>query len=321
MKIYRDVLSAAWEHTIQRPGLWIFGFFATLVFGVSGEFDRYLRYMNALVTDGHGLNIKSWLDGVWIEIAISVYQQLVAGNVGMWCLLGITVLSVMIVLWLMGVSVGALVHSARHKTESFNEAFMAGLKHWEQLLALFISTYLVVGIGSLSVVVLILNLMAEASYEQVELVIVLVAGLVFVPLVIVVSLLVRLTSMSVVLDNAHIGAAVHKAWKLFREQWLVIVEMAIISFVVTTAASFVLLLCLIMIFLPYIISLSVSNAVVNFLLLQNAVVYGQWIFLALSLFTAAILSTWQWSAWTLLFDALRTNKLESTLVKWIRGVK
>lgn len=321
MKLYRDVLQHAWHHAIQRPGLWIFGFFATLVFGSSGELDRYLRFMNGIVSDGDVLNPKSWLDGRWLSVARSFYDAMAAGQVTAWLFSGALLLAGLVVMAMVSLSVGALIHSAAHKTDTFAEAFTAGAKHWVQLVVLFVAGYLVVVIATLAMVTAVLAVSPANNFQATQLLLTIVAGVVFIPLVIVVSLLLRLTAMAVVLDQAHIGSAWLSAWRLFTRHWLPVLEMAIVSFVVVGVISLALLLGLTIIFLPFFVSLSFGTAAHALLRLQDTLFVGQWVYLGVSFFSAAILSTWQWSAWTLLFQALRTDTHSSTLVRWIREVQ
>lgn len=320
MKLYRDVLKSAWGHSVQRPGLWIFGFFATFVFGASGELDRYLRLMNSVVTDGHLLNPKSWLDGRWASLAASTYTQLQAGNVNVWVLTILAVLAGLLVLVMMSISVGALIHSAEHHTESFTEAFAAGYKHWMQLILLFVCANLVVIVGSLSMVTVVLKVFTAYTFESAQLATSLVAGIIFVPLVIVVSFLARLASMAIVLDNQHMGQAIKTAWRLFLQHWLVVLEMSIVSFVVVGFVNLFILIGLTVIFLPFFVSMT-FNASVDTTVgqIEAILIFGQWVYLLVSLFTAAILSTWQWSAWAQLFQTLRTGQPRSTVLAMIRG--
>lgn len=323
MKLYREVLGAAWKHTIHRPGLWLFGFFATFVFGASGELDRYLRFMNSIVTEGHLLNIQSWLDGRWSTVAAQVTTELAAGNLNMWLLVVGGLMAGLVVVLMMSISVGALIHSAKYSTESFSTAFAAGRQHWHQLVVLFISAYLLVIVTTLSVVTLVLNLLPTGtSFESSQLTIVLVAGIVFVPLVIVVSFLVRLAAMTIVLERVHLGTAVTRAWQIFTKHWLVVLEMSIANFILVGVVSLVLLLGLTVIFLPFFVMISFNHGSGDTLNeLQNTLLIGQWLYLMVSLFSAAIISTWQWSAWTNLFETLRNGKPTSSLVGFIRSVK
>lgn len=321
MKLYRDVLRQAWGHTIQRPGLWIFGFFATFVFGAAGEIDRYLRFMNGIVSEGDMLNPKSWIDGRWLTVATDLSRAMLAGNVKAWVWCSGIIMAASVVVVMISVSVGALVHSAQHKTESFAEAFRAGAKHWIQLSVLFVTGYLTVVVITLALITAILKLTPVETFQSQQLLITIIAGVVFVPLVIVVSLILRLASIAVVLDHSHIGDAIRVALRLFAKHWLMTLEMAIISFILVGIVSLVVLVGLTVIFLPFLVGLSTGNPATIVLRLQDAVFVGQWIYLLLSFFSGALLSTWQWSAWTLLFQALRTESHSSTLVRWIREAK
>lgn len=321
MKLYRDIFQQAWHHTIQRPRLWIFGFFATFVFGASGELDRYLRFMSAIVSDGHLLNAKSWLDGRWLTVATGFYTTLQSGNVNAWLLCIGMVLAAIVVTVMMSVSVGALIHGIAHQSETFSVAFNAGLKHWIQLFWLFVSAYVFVMVITFALVTGVTTLAPVEQFESSQLLLTIIAGIVFVPLVVIVSFLVRLAALSIVLDQTHLGQALQRAWKLFAEHWLVVLEMAIVSFIVVGVASVAVLLGLTIIFLPYFVGLSFGTADAAVISLENTLFIGQGIYLLLSLFTGAVLTTWQWSAWTLLFQTLHDSKPASTLVRWIGSVK
>ncbi len=320
MKLYRDVLKSAWGHSVQRPGLWMFGFFATFLFGASGELDRYLRFMNSVVTEGHLLNPKSWLDGRWAALAANTYQQLQSGDVSVWLLTVLAIIAGILVLMMMSVSVGALIHSAEHHTESFTEAFAAGYRHWMQLIMLFISANIIVVVGTLGMVTAVLQVFTVYNFEQAQLATSLVAGIVFIPLVVLVSFLVRLSALSMVLDQQHLGQAMMTAWRIFLKNWLVVLEMAIVSFVVVGVANLFVLIGLTVIFLPFFVSLTFnSSAVTTLEQLQGILIFGQWVYLLVSLFFSAILSTWQWSAWTHLFQTLRSGQPRSSMLSMIRS--
>ena len=277
--------------------------------------------MNAIVSEGHLLNAKSWLDGHWLTVATQFYAVLQSGQMNAWLLCVGAVLAAILVVVMMSVSVGAIIHGIAYQTDTFSAAFYAGLKHWIQLFLLFVTAYVLVVVITFTLVVAITTLAPVAQFESAQLLVTIIAGIVFIPLVVVVSFLVRLAAMSIVLEQTHLGQAVQRAWKLFAEHWLVILEMSIVSFIVVGVASVVVLLGLIIIFLPYFVGLSLETADVALIRFENTIYVGQWVYLLLSLFTGAVLTTWQWSAWTLLFQTLRDSKPASTLVRWIGSVK
>ncbi|MFA6475405.1 MAG: hypothetical protein WCV88_04370 [Patescibacteria group bacterium] len=296
MKLYQDILRSAWRHTIQRPGLWVFGFFATFIFGASGEIDRYLRFMD---------NESAGFTG-WLNVIVSTSQALALGSINLWLLvIGIGVAG-LILIYMMSVSAGALIHSAKWKTESFTEAFLAGQKHVVQLAVLFVSSIMFLSI----LTVVMASVVSQHGME----VVVLVSVVGVIPVVIIASFLVRLTAMVVVLDNVHIGQAFIRASRIFAAHWLVILEMSIVSFVVVFVVNLLLLLGLVIMCLPMLVTITMAG-------LLSLVFYGQYVYLGLSLFSAAIISTWQWSAWTYLFGALQTRQPKSTLVGWISGAR
>ncbi len=277
--------------------------------------------MNAIVSDGHLLNAKSWLDGRWLTVATEFYTVLQSGDLNAWLLCVGAVLAAILVVVMMSVSVGAIIHGIAHQTDTFSAAFYAGLKHWIQLFLLFVTAYLSVIVVTFALVIAVTTLAPVAQFESAQLLVTIIAGIVFIPLVIVVSFLVRLAALSIVLEQTHLGQAMQRAWKLFAEHWLVILEMSIVSFIAVGVARVIVLLGFTINVLLDFVGLSLETADVALIRLENTLYVGQWVYLLLSLFTGAVLTTWQWSAWTLLFQTLRDSKPASTLVRWIGSVK
>ena len=305
MKLYQDFFRNGWRHTIQRPGLWLFGFFATFVFGAAGEVDRYLRYLNASLSDSHVINPTTWANEQWVGLVSKLYIALASGNVTVWLLCLAVVVSVLIVLVMICISIGALIHSTVHGTESFADAFAAGKKHWLQLAALLVPTYILTN-------ALVLSL-AAAVIQLNQLAWIIVGGIVLVPFVIGVSLWLRYATLAIVIEDKHIGQALIRGWQLLSHHWLVSLEMAIINFMVATATNLGILLALVIMIIPLLMF-------ANFNDLTMILFVGKYVYSALALFSAALLSTWQWSAWTLLFQTLQTEQPKSTLVRWAKSI-
>jgi hypothetical protein len=315
MKLYQDILAAAWHKTIHQPALWFFGLFAAFVFGNAGELDRYLRFMNSIVTTGNILNPRFWQEHRWSEFVSKAISQVATGDMAAIVLLVSLTVAGVLVLIMMCIAVGALIKAAAQQRISFQAAFSAGAKHWPQLLILFVVAYGFVVLMTTIVGAWIFKL--NVPVETAQQTFVLVGSLLFVPLVIVVSFIVRFTAQGIVTQNLHLVQALRQALQLLRRSWLVTLEMAIVNFVLVVLVNLILVVSVGLLFAPqYATALGLQTAT-SLDRFYSAVVVSSLVYAVLVVFVGAILSTWQWIAWTLLFERLRTEQPASTLLHWL----
>ncbi len=315
MQLYKDVLTTAWRQTIHQPRLWLFGLFAIFIFGNGGEIDRYLRLMNAIITEGHILNPQFWLEQRWVTTAVRLNALLAQGDLATWVFVVASIGALVCLLIMMSISVGALIAAAKKPTLSFVEAFRAGQKHWVDLFFLFISGTAVIAMATFLVGAIIFA--SGLATEQAQQVFVLISSLGFIPLVIVLSFIVRFAANSIVLDNCHLLAGLRQAWRVFSSHWLVTLEMAIVNFVVVFLVNIALLFSVGILFTPQYATALTLSAGNFFERLSTAIVTSGLAYVGLTILVGAIVSTWQWAAWTLLFERLRQEKPTSTLLRWL----
>ncbi|EKD76684.1 MAG: hypothetical protein ACD_43C00023G0006 [uncultured bacterium] len=315
MKLYKDILVTAWQKTIHQPSLWIFGLFAAFIFGNAGELDRYLRFMNGIVSEGSVINPRFWLDHRWAQFVASASEKIITGDMTVILLMVGLAATFIWILIMMSISAGALIKAATLPNVRFVDAFAAGAKHWVALLVLFASGYGVVILTTVIIGGLISKL--NVSAETVQQTFILVGSILFVPLVIVISFLIRFTAQGIVLKNLHIWPAVCNAAKMLKQAWLVTLEMAIVNFSVVFIINLFLLVAVGLLFAPQFataLGLETATSLDRF---YSVVVVSGLVYAVLVVFVGAILSTWQWIAWTLLFERLQTEQPASTLLRWL----
>lgn len=314
MKLYKDVLSVAWHHTIHRPSLWIFGLFAAFIFGNAGEIDRYLRFMNAVSTEGHPLNPEFWLQLRWVGFVVNLGRELLGGNISTWIFVIATLIALVLVLVMMSIAAGALISVAATPARKFGEAFEAGKKHWVDLFFLFIGGYAIMAIATLIIGMMIFSVSTQRG--EAERLFALIGSVVFVPLVIIISFLVRYAANSIVLQNTHIVAGLRHAWSVLRQYWLVTLEMAIVNFIVVLVLNLAILIAVGLLFTPQLATAMTVRTSGFVGRLATAIITSGFAYVAITVFIGAIVSTWQWTAWTVLFQRLQGEKPQSTLLRW-----
>lgn len=316
MKLYKDVLSSAWSHTIKYPSLWIFGLFAALVFGNGGVLDRYLRYMNSIVEPASPLNVRFWTEQQWSPIVTQFNNKMMHGDASIYLFIALLVMALLIVAAMMMVSVGALITAADNRTHTFPDIFRSGLKHAAQLAALHLSAYLILAICTLALTGAVIGSGLFNTVAAAQQCIILVSTLLFIPIVLILSFVVGYAANYIVLENEHLLPAVHKAWKLLWKHWLVTLEMSIVMFVLIQAVNILVLLVCFIVAAPFLASVTAQAQV--HAQLGNMLLTGGVVYIGIAILVGAILSTWQWSAWTLLFRRLQTEQHASTLVRWLK---
>lgn len=312
MQFYKDILAKAWHHTIMYPSLWIFGLFAALVFGNGGELDRYLRYMNDLVAPTSPVNVTFWTQHHWSNAVGQFATKLSQGDISTIVFFTILIISALIIGAMMMISVGGLIAAANKQAHTFTEIFQSGIRHAAQLFVLHVGAYMVVAVCTLSLTFLVLQ-SGITSINQAQQMIVFISAIVFIPIVLILSFLVHYAASYIVLQNDHLAVAIKKAWQLFLRHWLVTLEMSIVMFVALLAINLaVLLACFIMAapFLAVLAAQAQLQAQMTTISLVGGLAY-----LGVVVLVGAILSTWQITVWTILFQRLQTEQPDSTLLR------
>lgn len=314
MKLYKDVISQSWHFTTKHSQLWPLGLFAIFVVGNGGEIDRYLRYINALVKDGSILNPDFWTQHAWFGFAQDCINLLTAGDSRMWLFTILFVLSALVVAYMIVVAQAGLVYAAGRDAVTFREAFREGQRHALQLLVLHMGTYLVITIFTLLFIALVTSINLQSSGESHNLLVVL-GIVVLMPIVLGISFVARYASNYIVLHSMHVGNAVRSGWRLFTNNLLVTIEMAIIVMVFALLLNLALLFMTALVVAPYLATIFAADPDAMVVQYYNAAFIGAVVYALSTILFGSIFSTWQWSAWTLLFKRLQTEKHSSKLVR------
>lgn len=314
MKLYQDVISQSWHFTAKHSQLWPLGLFAIFVVGNGGEIDRYLRYVNALVKDGSILNPDFWTQLAWFNFAQECINLLAAGDGRMWLFVILLIASLVTVLYMIVVAQGGLIYAAGRDVVTFREAFAQGQRHALQLFILHLATYLVITVCALLFVGLVTNINLQSPGESHNLVVIL-GVLVLIPIVLGMSFISRYAANYIVINNTHVGKSVQHAWKLLSNNLLVTIEMGIIVMVAALLLNIALLFTTALVVAPYLTTMFAVQPGDMLVQYYNAAFIAAVVYALSTIVFGSIFSTWQWTAWTLLFKRLQTEKHSSKLVR------
>lgn len=310
---YRALLKQAWKITWDYKPLWLFGVFASIA-AASGSFEYQILVNNfqngALENSYYHLGMFLMIlktIGNFILGLINLFSYSIFDVINTLTVLIITGTIVVSFVWLSITSQGALVLNSKKliagkKKPSeldIRNGFAQGNKYFWQILGFNVLAKFSIAVILFIISLLLVFLAGQAS--SLTALLYTLGFIVFVPLAIAASLILKYAIAYLVLDHEDFFPALKKSWRLFIKNWLVSVEMGIVLFLISFLVGFILLALLSIFIFPYFVFaidygigwLIITLALISFFLL---------------LISSAMLSTFQISAWTGLFLDLKNNR-------------
>jgi hypothetical protein len=323
---YRAVLGQAWTTTKHHKKLWLFGLL-TFLLTAGGEY----QILNKIINNDYGTGIftSSSVKSIFLDSSFwkSLWQVCTTDpRSGLIVILMILLLAFVafIFLWVSIRSQIALIkwtdnyRSAKNKEKKasfWEEIFTRNRKFWPVLwlnLLVYLAVWALFFFLSLPLFFLYVT---DSSWS---IVIYTVFFVIFLPLALSISLLIKYAIASVVLEKQSFVKALETGRHLFAKNWLVSLEMAILLFLINFLVSLICLFFLSIILLPVMLTLIIFNLPIPLYFL----IIITFVFLAL---VAAILMAFQTAAWTLLYRELQgagaTAKLERIFSKKTKKIR
>jgi hypothetical protein len=324
MPTYRSILKKSFRFTLNHKSLWFVGFWLAL-FGNGGEYEIFIK------------NIRRALDGsISLFNAPSLFVQSLMGsnfisrlqNLILFQnpLLNLGLIIVLIGLIYLAITAeGVLIKSVYDsiKLKRKPRIKQTWIKTRSKFFDLLLSVVLFKGGGillafciSLPFVLLLQNI-ANLTFNVSLLI---VAFMIFTPLAIIVSFLVKYIIIFIIIKNYTPQTAFTKSITLFKNNWLITLENAFILFVLNLAFGFVTLFTAIIVSFPIIAAIAV---IVYPLALPEGhfVTIIAWVSMILLPILGSALSVFQMSAWTVLWTKLVSmRKMHSKLARLTFGV-
>jgi len=319
---YRDVLKRAFTTIIKNKFLWFFGFFAGFL-GTAGEFEPLFKnYTNIGDRAQDILSLQSiYQDGILyalyntLELFFSAYPWQAFLFLLMFFVIFI------IVVWLAIVSQIALFNSAyklgKGKSVKFGDGYRVGNKHFGSVLLINIivkvflyAVFVVIGAPLITWFLVKNTLLGGIIF-------VILVFVVFIPVSIIVSFIVKYAIAYIVIKGKHAGESVKLGWDLFKKNWLISIEMALLILAIGLVTGLVILLGMGLTSVPFVILGMISFFINSSAGFTIALVLGTitW-FIVLSIIGSAYIA-FQYTAWTFLFVKLTENKAESKFTRLI----
>lgn len=127
---------------------------------------------------------------------------------------------------------------------------------------------------------------------------------IFIPIAVAFSLMIKYAIAFVVLKKQKFSKAFVSAWHLFKENWIVSLEVAFILFAISFFATIVILLAVLFLAMPFFFLALAFLSMFTALAFWSVVTLAAIILVAFVILCGSILSTYQVVAWTNLFNHL-----------------
>ncbi len=314
MPFYRTILKQAWNTAWRTKYLWFFGIFASLV-GSGGEYELMIRG----ISKGELLeNFEQLVQaGFFSTNTLRNIKEIISNDPATFAivlaLLGVIAVLFLFLVWIVIVSQVAIVQvTAKRvggKETSFQEAINYGVsKFWPALwlnasakAVIYLVILMMFGLLSVS------GIGSGVAYTT--------AFLIALAIAVLTSFVFKYAVAQMVVKDENLRNSFFSGLKLFRENWIVSIEMALMLFVVNIVSVFTSLLISLMLYTPLIY--------LSYIFSQLAGTPGAWIGIFLSLaillglvmFIASLSAVFQISSWTVLYSELVSRGVKSKFLR------
>lgn len=317
--IYRTLLKQSFHITWNNKWLWILGLFA-MVLGNGGAFNILINNVRSIEDQGTlitQLNTAISQGGVgslfksFTEVFVNLNAQSIAALI-------IILIIGLFLLWLAIMCQGGLI-SGIFRTykkqigeagwENAKESLKRGLSKFWPVFWVNIGGKVLVFVALIVLSLPFFILFVTSQNLIWQWVMLVISFMVLVPAAIIIAFLITYATIYVVIKNSDLKLAIQQSWKLFINNWLVSLEMAIILFVVNFAAGIILLVTLAILLIPFFILGFIANYFILSSLLWFAIILGGLVTFVYVFAFGAALTTFQTSVWVLLFNRITESQI------------
>jgi len=320
MSLYRSIIRQSFIIAWKHKYLWFFGLFATFL---ASNFeielvDRFLNRQSSTIYDR-----QRWADtGVFSLRAWGNLMTMIKTDT--WSFISILVVFLVLIilllalLWLAVVSQGALVNnsekalaegarkiSVAERKHDTSIGFREGRKKFWPILGVNFFVRLIVYVLAL---VTIAPIAITSSVSVVMSLVYFVVFIVLLALALILAFITKYAIAYIVLKDKAFGQAIMSAWKLFKNNWLVSLEMTFILFAISILYSLALIVAVLVVAIPIAILYVLSLLISSFTLFLIAFIIGIIIVIAIIVIGGSVLTVIQTTAWVDLFSQLTSGK-------------
>lgn len=324
MPLYRKIFSRALAVSWQYKYLWFFGLFAAII--GSGGYEivgqslssspAFFEWINNLSQTGiFNSDIFGNLRKLAIEQPLNLSLMLL-----MYVFLAAAAL---FVLWLATVSQIAIVSNNLQilagKAHTLQGGLSNGVKRFWPVFSMNVMEKIVVA-SVLFIVNLPLMFSAFTEISKAEMTAYIVIFIILVPALLIMSLIIKYAIAYIIIKNETFGQSLKRAWRLFADNWIISIEMALLLFFISFIFAFLVLISISVMVLPFLFLVNMTSIAFGAFASLIIVLISAIVALVFIVAASAFMTTFQIVCWTDLFIEIVGKGAESKLERIFSGL-
>lgn len=320
MTLYRSIIRQSFIIAWRHKYLWFFGLFATLM-ASNFEIELINRFTNRQANTIY--DWQRWADtGIFSPQAWMQLGEMAKTDtwsfISLMVVLLVVVAFIIALIWLSTVSLGALISNTNKAlAENGKTLTVAERKHdtsvgFKEGRKRFWPVFgVTVIVRAIVYILAIVTIAPVAISDNLSISMSLLYFVIFIVLLAIALLLAFITKFAIafiVLKGQSMGQSIMSAWKLFKKNWLVSLEMTFILFALTMVVSIALIVSVMLVAIPVVALYMLSVFVGSFVLFLVTLILGLLASLAIVIIGGSFLTVVQTTAWVSLFNQLVSNK-------------
>lgn len=322
MLSYRAILKQAWKISWKHKFLWFFGFFASLV-----SFSTEFKVISRAINQNQGIqslnNIKMFLNtGIFSKTALLNILEMFRTNPLTIILLILMFLLILAIIaffaWLstasqIGIisSIDKIIKERKEKLSIRSGIKIGNKKFWPVFIVNTLTSILINLIYLLISFLLVLVIIKNQSMTTILYGFIFI---IFIPITLLISFVIKYAVAFMIIENKKFFTAIKQGWLLFKNNWLISVEVAIILFFINILAIILIsTICFVGFFVFFGLAISSVFIVTSGFLFWTIIILSALVLIVFMALSGAILNVFQITSWTDLFLQLRKNGGESKI--------
>ncbi|MBU1202539.1 hypothetical protein KKH39_00615 [Patescibacteria group bacterium] len=291
---YRKVYKNAWQAIHNNMSVIFFGIFASLL----GFHEvKILFNLTGTTPDFLGTSIESWLK---ILLTFATAKVGLSDLPNLMTLVGFFVVFAIATILAIS-SQGALIKAAgeKKKTSSMIERLRVGVEKFWPLLGLNVINTLLGYFFIALVIEPLIYFLSNSQDWSIYIILGIVTFFVLIPMIIILSFVTRYGAAYVVLKNQNFSEAFLNSWVLFKANWVITIENALLLLFITVLFFVLMFTALVFVFVPFmILAMFMSFSVLAFWIIM---VIGVFLAIFVFIFGTAYYGALYNMVWTYIF--------------------
>lgn len=310
MPLYRQILAESWKLTKSRPWLWLFGLLA-LFLGQSNGLEVLWQAGHTWRAGEVGFSLP---DFGLIDLQVAPWLFIVSA-----LLLVMAALAIFIAVTAKGALVLGVTQYHRGGPLNPNQLWQRAAKKFLPLVAIA-ALFKILILFLTALVTLAFSWIAGGSRGL----LVLLFPLLFIAVslaLVVISFLSTFASAYLLLKNKSLGQSVASSWQLFKEHWLVSLELSLVILIISFVLGLAVFSSLVVLGWPITFIFSFSQLIALPALGWTAAIIGLLLLGLLMIWLITLFSVFEVACWTLLFLRFEEGGVVSKLARMFNKLK